>query len=144
MRWVADALAILRVDGGAFAWPRVVAQGARCHVVPHLTDILSYLRDRWRIEIPATVFTQLANISVSSVDRRAYAVLGRMPGTADYLARPWHRYRLRCRELSALAALPGFVRYLKITLGRPRARELPGEILARFRLWRRDRAVGRR
>jgi len=144
VRWVADALAILRVDGSAFAWPRVVAQAARWHVVPHLTDTLSYLRDRWRVEIPATVFTQLATMPISSVDRRAYAVLGRMPGTADYLARPWHRYRLRCREQSALVALPGFVRYLKITLGRPRARELPQEILARFRLWRRDRALGRR
>jgi hypothetical protein len=144
VRWVADALAILRVDGRAFAWPRVVAQAARWHVVPHLSDTLGYLRDRWRVEVPANVFTQWASMPISGVDRRAYAVLGRMPGTADYLARPWHRYRLRCREQSTLAALPGFVQYLKITLGRPRARELPREILVRFRQWQRDRASGRR
>jgi hypothetical protein len=67
-----------------------------------------------------------------------------MPGAADYLARPWHRYRLRSRDKNAIAALPGFVRYLQVTLGQPRARDLPGEILARFSRWRRDRKAGRR
>ena len=144
VRWVADSLVILRAEGDAFDWPRVVAQAARWHVVPYLTDTLRYLRDRWRVELPATVLAQLANVSVPAVDRRAYVALGRMPGTADYLARPWHRYRLRSREKTALAALPGFVRYLKVTLGRSRVRDLPMEIVARFRQWQRDRAVGRR
>jgi len=144
VRWVADALAILRAEGGAFDWARAGAQAARWHVVPHLIDTLDYLRDRWRVAVPASVFARLASADVSAVDRRAYAVLGRMPGSADYLARPWHRYRLRSRDRNAIAALPGFVRYLKVTLGQPRARDLPGEILARFRRWRRDRMAVRR
>jgi Uncharacterised nucleotidyltransferase len=144
IRWVADALAILRSDGTPFDWARVVRQSARWNVVPHLHETLSYLHARWHAPVPATVLAELAGLPVSAVDRRAYAVLGRMPGTADYLARPWHRYRLRSRESGALQALPGFVGYLKVTLGRARASELPAEILARFRLWRRDRALGRR
>lgn len=144
VRWVADALAILRAEGAAFDWTRVGALAARWHVVPHLVDTLGYLRDRWRVDVPALVFARLASEEVSVVDRRAYAVLGRKPGSADYLARPWHRYRLRSRDRNAMAALPGFVRYLKITLGKPTARDLPGEILARFLRWRRDRAAGRR
>ena len=144
VRWVADSLAILRAEGSAFDWTRVVAQAARWHVVSHLTETLGYLKDRWRVDVPATVLKQLSSLPVPMVDRRAYAVLGRMPNTADYLARPWHRYRLRSRETVAVAALPGFVRYLKITLGRSNVRDLPMEIVARFRKWRRDRAVGRR
>jgi hypothetical protein len=144
VRWVADALAILHSEGGAFDWARVGALAARWHLVPHLTDTLGYLRDRWRVDVPTPVFARMAGTEVSSVDRRAYAILGRMPGTADYLARPWHRYRLRSRDRNAVAALPGFVRYLQITLGQPRARDLPAEILARFRRWRRDRNAVRR
>ena len=144
VRWVADALAILRAEGRAFDWPRVAAQAARWNVVPHLVDTLHYLRDRWGVDVPATVFAQLTSVPVTAMDRRAYAVLGRMPGPADYLARPWHRYRLRCRDTSAIAAIPGFIRYLQITLGQPRARDLPLEILARFRRWRKDRKSGRR
>ena len=144
VRWVADALAILRTEGDAFDWTRVGTQAARWHVVPHLTDTLGYLRDRWRVDVPAPLFARLANGEVSAVERRAYAVLGRIPGAADYLARPWHRYRLRSRDRNAIAALPGFVRYLQVTLGQPRVRDLPGEILARFIRWRRDRKAGRR
>jgi len=144
VRWVADALTILRTEGGGFDWTRVGTQAGRWHVVPHLTDTLGYLRDRWHVDVPELVFTRLASAEVSAVDRRAYAVLGRMPGAADYLARPWHRYRLRSRNQNAIVALPGFVRYLKVTLGKPRARDLPGEILARFDRWRRDRKSGRR
>jgi hypothetical protein len=144
VRWVADSLAIRRGEVQTFDWARVAAQAVAWHVVPHLTETLRYLRDRWRVDVPGIVFAQLASIPVPAVDRRAYAVLGRMPGTADYLARPWHRYRVRSREKGAMSALPGFVRYLQITLGRARVRDLPSEILMRFRRWRRDRANGRR
>ena len=144
VRWVADALAILRAERRAFDWPRVSAQAVRWHVVPHLVDTLGYLRDRWSVDVPAAVLVQLAGAPVPTVDRRAYTVLGRMPGPADYLARPWRRYRVRCRDTGAIAAIPGFIRYLQITLGRPRARDLPFEILARFRRWRTDRKSGRR
>jgi hypothetical protein len=144
VRWVADALSILRAEGGAFDWARVCALAGRWHVVPHVTDTLGYLRDRWHVDVPASVFARLASADVSTVDRRAYAALGRMPGTAGYLARPWHRYRLRTRKTSAVAALPGFVRYLQVTLGQSRARDLPGEILARYTRWRRNRKPGRR
>jgi hypothetical protein len=144
VRWVADALAILHTEGGAFDWARVGTLAARWHVVPHLADTLGYLRDRWRVDVPASVFAQLASAKVSAVDRHTYAVLGRMPDAADYLARPWHRYRLRSRETNAIAALPGFVRYLQVTLGQPRASGIPGEILVRYSRWRRDRKAGRR
>lgn len=142
VRWVADALTILRRESGTFDWVRVTAQAARWNVVPHLAETLGYLRERWAVEVPATVFNEFATTCVTAVDRRAYALLGRMPSTTDYLARPWHRYRVRTRGKGALAALPGFVRYLQITLGRPHVRDLPAEILARLRRWRRNRAFG--
>lgn len=144
VRWVADTLAILRGEGRTFDWARVGVQAARWNVVPQLAETLSYLRDRWSVDVPAAVFAHFAKARVTGIDRRAYAVLGRMPDTAAYLARPWHRYRIRTREMGTLAALPGFVRYLKITLGLGSARDLPMEILSRFRRWRRDRAIGRR
>ena len=144
VRWVADSLAILRCEGTHFDWPRVVKQAMRWHVVPHLVETLRYLRDRWSAAIPDAVFAQLASAPVSAIDRRAYTVLGRIPDATSYLMRPWHRYRVRTQDVNTLAALPGFIGYLKITLGRAHARDVPMEILARFRRWRRDRAIGRR
>ena len=144
VRWVADAMRLLQAEGHGFDWKRVGMQARRWHVVPHLAETLRYLRERWHAEVPDALLSQLENAPLNALDRRAYAVLGRMPGTTAYLARPWHRYRLRSRNQGVVAALPGFVRYLKVTLGLTRTRDLPGEIVARVRRWRRDRVFRRR
>ena len=116
----------------------------RWHVVPHLSDTLSYLAQRWSANIPPSVLGELRQVPVGRIDRRAYALLGRMPGRLTYLGRPWFRYRLRTRNRSGVAALPGFTEYLKITLGLSDGRPLTGEIFRRYRRWRADRARGKR
>ncbi len=144
VRWVADSMRLVQAEGPRFDWTRVGMQAQRWHVVPHLAETLRYLRERWSVEVPDALIAQLDNMPLRALDRRAYAVLGRMPGTTSYLARPWHRYRLRHPDKGIVTALPGFVGYLKVTLGRTRTRDLPAEIVARVRRWRRDRASGRR
>jgi hypothetical protein len=116
----------------------------RWHVVPHLADTLAYLARRWGAATPPALLSELQHQSVGRIDRRAYALLGSMPGRLTYLGRPWLRYRLRTRDRSGLAALPGFTRYLQITLGLANRRALVGEIIRRYRRWRADRARGER
>ena len=116
----------------------------RWHVVPHMSDTLSYLAQRWGADIPRPLLSELRQAPVGRIDRRAYALLGRMPGSLAYLSRPWFRYRLRTRDRSGLAALPGFPSYLKITLGRTSGSALTGEVFRRYRRWRADRALGKR
>jgi hypothetical protein len=144
VRWIADATMILRRAGRRIDWERVAMLAERWHVQLHLRDTLGYLADRWAAPVPARVLQELEAAPGSSIDRRAFRMLGKVPGTLAYLARPWLRYRLRTRELRTLAALPGFVRYLEITLGRDSAHKLPKEIAERFLRWRADRARGLR
>ncbi len=143
-RWVADALTILHRAPERIDWTRIAMLAQRWHVVPHLSDTLSYLAQRWSASIPPSVLSELRHIPVDRIDRRAYTLLGRMPGRLTYLGRPWFRYRLRTRNRSGVAALPGFTEYLKITLGLADGRPLTGEIFRRYRRWRADRARGKR
>lgn len=140
--WVADALAIVRREGDSIDWNRVATMASRWHVAAQLHETLTYLRERWAVPVAASTLAALRDAPSAGVDRAAHALLMRMPGPIDYLRRPWVRYRLRSRDRSALAAMPGFVRYLRVTLGQPRRRGLPLEIAARFASWRRDRAAG--
>ncbi len=142
--WVADALAVLRTEGSRVEWARVALMAERWHVALHLSEMLDYLAQRWSAPVPAATIAALRQARTTRADRSAYALLTRMPSALDYLRRPWVRYRLRTRRLPAIAALPGFFSYLRITLGLRRNRALPREIVARFRSWRRDRAAGRR
>lgn len=143
-RWVADALTILRRRGELISWPRAAELAQRWHVVPHVRETLRYLEERWTAGVPRGWLDELDARPVARTDWRAYVLLGRMPGRLAYLMRPWARYRLRTRDRTWVGALPGFVNYLKITLGHTRARGLPGEIIRRYRRWRIDRARRRR
>jgi hypothetical protein len=142
VRWVADALAIVRRAGGRIDWDRVEMQGKRWHVIPHLRDTLGYLAQRWSVTVPGASLRHLDRCAVGAIDRTAYRVLATLPGPLSYLRRPWVRYRLRTRDRIWLRALPGFVRYLQVTLGRERWGTLPGEIVRRYGRWRVDRARG--
>jgi hypothetical protein len=140
VRWIADALKIMRHPSTRVDWDRVVMLAERWHVVLHLHDTLGYLSQRWLAPVPAAVLRSLSRSRVSDIDRAAYTLLGSMPNRVAYLRRPWVRYRLRTRDCGALGALPQFLRYLQITLGRDSVAGLPSEMLRRYRRWRKDRA----
>lgn len=144
VRWIADALRIVRHPSKRIDWNRLTALAQRWHVVLHLRDTLEYLGRRWSVAVPATVLASLQRVPVADVDRSAYRLLAAMPGRLAYLRRPWVRYRLRTREHGAIGALPQFVPYLQITLGRDTVAGLAAEIVLRYRRWRQDRAQARR
>ncbi|MEP7064302.1 MAG: nucleotidyltransferase family protein [Betaproteobacteria bacterium] len=143
VRWVADALRIV-AGQDRFDWPRVVERAKAWRVSLALHDTLSYLAERWQVDVPAEILRALKEAPVDAVDRRAHATLGGMPGLGAYLMRPWRRFRVHSRELPAWRALPGFVRYLEVTLGQPRVDRLPQEIARRIGRFRRDRRSGKR
>lgn len=142
VRWVADAIHIVGERGDAFDWPRVVAAGQGWRVTLQLADTLGYLAERWGVAVPGATLAALRGSPVGRIDRRSYEAAATMPGLADYLMRPWHRYRLRARHVPAWRSLAGFVRYLEITMGLRDWRALPAEIVVRVRRFRRDRRLG--
>jgi hypothetical protein len=90
------------------------------------------------------VLSELRHIPVGRIDRPRLRAAWPHAGQPDDPGRPWFRYRLRTRDRSGIAALPGFTEYLKITLGVANGRILTGEIFRRYRRWRADRARGKR
>jgi hypothetical protein len=143
VRWVADALHVLRGREAGFDWQRVLDGGRRWHVTLPLVDTLAYLGARWHVDLPSGLLHELGRVPVTAVDRHAYRALSVRPGFAAYLLRPWRRYRLRSRQLSPWRALPGFMTYLRVSLGRSRVREVPMEIARRALRFRRARRLGR-
>ncbi|MEO8847292.1 MAG: nucleotidyltransferase family protein [Casimicrobiaceae bacterium] len=141
VRWVADALRIIRGQSVAFDWVRVVERARKWRVTLPLHDTLGYLAQQWQVDVPSAVLEALAATPVHPVDRRVHAALARKPGLGDYLARPWWRYRLISYRLPTWRAVPGFLRYLKLTLGQTRIDQLPREILRRIVRFRRGRQV---
>lgn len=139
LRWVADALRILEARGGGIDWNRVTAAARAWRVTLQLADTLTYLATNWRVAVPAPTLERLRSTVVDEVDRRAYRGLASRPRLGAYLMRPWRRYRLRSRSVPAWRALPGFVRYLEVTLGRSHWSALPVEILRRLLRFRRLR-----
>jgi len=144
VRWVADALKIVGREGAQFDWSRVVSRAQAWRVTLPLHDTLDYLAQRWAVDVPASALRALADTPAHRIDRHAYVVLGRMPTILDYILRPWERYRLRSFGVPAWKSLPGFMRYLRITLGLRGSRQLPREIVDRIVRFRRDRRSGLR
>ena len=144
VRWVADAMRILGRAGDDLDWTRVVDAARAWRVTLHLADTLGYLAQRWQVDVPATTLAALRDTPVSDVDRRGYESASRMPGIAAYLMRPWRRYRVRTHATPAWRSLPGFVRYLQITMGQRHWHTLPAEIVVRIRRFRSDRRLGSR
>ena len=144
VRWVADALKIVGSQGAQFDWSRVVSRAQAWRVTLPLHDTLDYLAQRWAVDVPASALRALADTPVHRIDRHAYVVLGRMPTILDYVRRPWQRYRVRTSGVPAWKSLPGFMRYLRVTLGLRRWRQLPHEIVERIVRFRRDRRLGLR
>jgi hypothetical protein len=143
VRWVADALHMLRGREAGFDWQRVLESGGRWHVALPLVETFSYLAARWNVDVPVGFLEDLRRIPVTAVDRRAYRALSVKPGFGAYLLRPWRRYRLRTRRMSPWRALPGFMTYLRVTLGRSKAHQVPMEAVRRALRFRRARRLGR-
>jgi hypothetical protein len=71
LRWIVDALAILRAAGEAIDWDEVVAASHRHHCALLVADGLGHLADTWDAPIPPGV---LAGLARPGPDRRERAV----------------------------------------------------------------------
>lgn len=135
LRWIADALAILRDPTVSIDWERLVDLGVRRRVVPALRDALGYLSTEMAAPVPESARHALARARVSRVEawehrlrtRPASPILGR-------LREHWLRYRRLRRASSALDAI-GFARYLQIALESDGLGALARRALLRHR-WR--------
>jgi hypothetical protein len=117
LRWVADALVLLRARGGAIDWDRVGDQATKRRITATALEALRYLRATYGAEVPDELLELLRAVRIpvrEAVARRA----ARSPvSQRGILISQWDRYR-RLKLLDPTAPRsPHFPAQLKETWG---------------------------
>ncbi|MCS6910326.1 MAG: nucleotidyltransferase family protein, partial [Anaerolineales bacterium] len=125
VRWVSDAIYILRSGPHRIAWQRFVELADWLGVTPHVRDSLDYLIQHFDAPVPAEALAQLAAnaTAVPPAERRAYAYFSSTPANLlPGVARVWHDYRhyrsLWMRRTSSRPPI-GLFAYARATSGQP-------------------------
>jgi len=130
VRWVADAVLIIRSDEGV-EWDILVEQARARDVTVAMAHALRYLRDELGAAVPPAVIGGLARSPASPTSRLAHRVASRragLPRWAVYLAY-WDRYRRRERASGRRPSALGYASFVAATRGLPHRRAVVGEIV---------------
>jgi hypothetical protein len=134
VRWIGDALAILRARGAGFDWDLFAREvRARGWEFP-VAEALVYLADTFEAEIPRAVIGELTPKRVTRRQRRIYAVRLQRPGDQTWeavVAIAILSLRRRPRQRSRLTHLMWFPRSLQYAMGLPRLAGVPLAIAQR-------------
>jgi hypothetical protein len=137
VRWIADAMQILRHAGDQVDWPALVEFTERRGVCRRMWLGLTYLRDHFGASIPPAAIERLGRRPSTWLERlenrtilRDYndVYAGAFGPLLAELA-PFGRY---ARGMGAWQFLDGFTRYLRYVWGLPRRRDIVGYLGQRF------------
>ena len=117
-RWIPDALAILRRDGGRFDWDRVVAFAASQRLTHRLGLGLRYLAEWHDAPIPPAVLRRLERTKITPLERIENTVVlrDRERIYANALGKQWVIFVEYCRWTTARGPIDfaiGFSHYLR-------------------------------
>jgi hypothetical protein len=117
LRWVADALLVMRRAGDALDWGYFLEQAQRLRVTLPLRDTLSYLRQHFATDIPAGVVAALAASTTERIDRQFYRLKAMAPGFLGGLPLTYYHYRVLAAGAGLRVTPSGFWRHLQATWG---------------------------
>ena len=119
VRWVADAMAILRASEGAIDWTALEREARRQQVVLRLRMGLAYLRRNMGAPIPDRALERLRRTSPVGIERMEYKVLA-VDADGQPLLRPGHvllvlvqymRFMTGKSLIQQIAETPSYLRY---------------------------------
>jgi hypothetical protein len=123
IRWIADALTILRTS--QMDWSRLVRSAEHLRVSIPLAATLSFLRETFRTSIPGDVLGQLASIRAEASERRYFARLSKFDRTSpEIFAENWERHRRANRDLPTVLRLASLPRQFQLHYNLPRLTDL--------------------
>jgi hypothetical protein len=135
MRWVADAIMILRVAGDRIDWDRLVRLARKRRLSIPLSRTLSYLSEEMNASIPSAVLIELGNIPTTWSERMEYRMFSR-PRKAgeDYGALPvlWFVHRRLDNARSGIHSILTFPVYLQHCFALEEFSELPRFIFSKM------------
>jgi hypothetical protein len=123
IRWIADALTILRTS--QVDWSRLVELARHLSVSIPLTATLSFLRDTFPTPIPGDVLGQLAAIRVDASERRYFSRLSKFDRSAsEIFAENWERHRRASRDMPPLLRLASLPQQFQLHYNLPQLTDL--------------------
>lgn len=131
IRWIADAMRVLRVE---VDWDRLRGVAAQAGLGAPLADTLGYLRSEFEAPVPRAVLATLRAARPSAAERRAHRMVSRpLPKrtAVEMLSFLWVRYRALARLRSERPGAAGFLFYVQGYWGRPSPRRVLGRLLPR-------------
>lgn len=90
LRWIADAMMIIRSQKLKIDWARLVRQAQKRHLTLPMRDTLSYLDNLLGAGIPLEVLNNLKNIPTSKLERTFYQIRLGSNDTLKTLPVLWH------------------------------------------------------
>lgn len=123
IRWIADALTILRTS--QVDWNRLVQLAWHLRVSIPMAATLRFLRDTFPTSIPGDVLVQLASVPADPPDRRYFARLSTVHRTGpEILAENYERHRRANRDLPPILRLASLPRQFQLHYNLPRLTDL--------------------
>ena len=89
LRWVADAMTILKVVESEIDWARFLVQAQKRRLTIPLKETLSYLREKFDAPVSAEVLKALQNITVSKREHLEYQLTTTPPTFFSVLIKFW-------------------------------------------------------
>jgi hypothetical protein len=124
--WLADAVILLRHEGEAMDWPRLLRGAQMSGAAPMVRDVLSYLADELGVLVPGDVLAALAGAPLSAQAQRLYDVWRRTPATTPVSRSIAGRWEI-VQHLAALhggRSNPSFPEFVRLYFGKASQGEL--------------------
>lgn len=148
VRWVADAMTILREAGVAIDWDRLATQAVERGVTLKVLATVEYLRSTFDADIPTSMGQSLAQAPGSRSERRRYHTLtrnkrGRPVSLLRHHWSMYHRGIAPSGPLKRITAVPQYLRFwaqtdrlwtIPLTLG-AKAWRVVGRRLGLYQYW---------
>lgn len=126
IRWIADAVTIMKSSGPQIDWRRIINHAKKYMVSLQLKEGLNYLYRNFQIFVPAAALDEINGLPASRFERFEYRLLIKnedfgwlLGGGPVYLAE-----YLRTRKGGLPGAIPGFAGYLKFRMKKDNLRQL--------------------
>lgn len=123
VRWIADAMMIIRSSGHSLDWNRLIAFAPDCNAGLQLHEALSYLRREFDADIPESVIDGLHKGLSTRAQRGLFQTLthgGRWRGARVL----WYGFVLSERYAGSRRSPLAFLEYLRIVLGKEDSRQV--------------------
>jgi hypothetical protein len=131
IRWIADAMMIMRSNGDPIDWERLVRLARQNQLAFGLYPMLDLLKSQFGAAIPSEVMAELNACPTSWVERTEHRLTNRSPGEPPMLWRLWFSHLRWSRGAGLAHVLMTFPRHLQYAFDLRRMSELPAFAVSR-------------